>query len=148
MRDSPRQDVFEDMEPGVGYIAGIGYEFIDRVGFDLGVMHSTHEYRYGLRGNAIVNDEAEKTAIAIRARFMPLKKENYEIEIGGGPAFYSITGNIEAAGNLPPLEEGFSGWGYTAGIDLRHFATENLAFSFNFAMNFVLMDEKHSLLKL
>jgi hypothetical protein len=137
LRDTPRQDVFEDMESGVGYIAGIGYEFFEFAGADLGVMHSTHEFRLGVRGNAVVNDKAEKTALFIRARFLPLKTAQNEIELGAGPAFYSITGNTETAVLPFPGEEGFSGWGYTIGLDLRHFATDNLAVSFYFSANMV-----------
>jgi hypothetical protein len=137
LRDSPRQETFEDMEPGVGYVAGIGYEFIERAGFGLSVMHSTHEYRYGLRGRAVVTDKADKTAICIRARFLPLKTEQYEIEIGAGPAFYSISGNIDSTQFSIPGLEGFSGWGYTAGLDLRHFVTENLAITLYLATNIV-----------
>lgn len=137
LRDSPRQETFKDMEPGVGYVAGIGYEFIDRAGLDLSVMHSTHEYRYGLRGRAVVTDKADKTAICIKARFLPLKTPQYEIEISAGPAFYSISGNIDSTEFTIPGLEGFSGWGYTGGLDLRHFATENLAITFYLSANFV-----------
>lgn len=142
LRDSPQQEVFDDMEAGVGYIASLGYEVFEKVGVDLGVMHSTHEFRLGLRGNAIVNEKAEKTAIFVRGRFLPLKTERYEIELGAGPAFYSITGNTEAPEFLFPGEEGFSGWGYTAGLDLKHFATENLAITFYISANIVKYNDQ------
>lgn len=135
--DTPKQEVFEDMESGVGYVGSIGYEFIEKVGFDLGVMHSTHEFRVGLRGPAIMKDKAEKTAIFIRGRFLPLKTELYEIELGAGPAFYSISGNTEAAEFIYPGEEGFSGWGYTVGLDLKHFTSRSLAITIYLSANIV-----------
>ena len=137
IRDTPKQDVFDDMEAGIGYIGSLGYEFFESIGADLGVLHSTHEYRLGLRGNAVVNDKADKTAIFIRGRFLPLKTEKYEIELDAGPAFYSITGNVEPEDFGIPGEMGFNGWGYTAGLDLKHFATENLAITLYFSANIV-----------
>ncbi len=137
LRDTPRQEVFDDMEAGVGYIASMGYEVFERFGADLGVMHSTHEYRLGLRGRAVMNDKAEKTAIFVRGRYLPLKTEQYEIELGAGPAFYSISGNVEPEDFGIPGEMGFNGWGYTAGLDLKHFATKNLAVTFYISANIV-----------
>lgn len=137
LSDSPRQEVFDDMEAGVGYIGSMGYEIIEKFGADLGVMHSTHEYRLGLRGPAVVNDKAEKTAIFVRGRYLPLKTEKYEIELGAGPAFYSISGNVEPEDFGIPGEMGFNGWGYTAGLDLKHFATKNLAVTFYISANIV-----------
>ncbi len=137
MHDTPKQEVFEDMEAGIGYVAGIGYEFIEKVGFDLGVMHSTHEYRLGMRGQAIMKDKADKTAIFIRGRFLPMKTKQYEIELGAGPAYYSIAGNVEAEDDGISGEMGFYGWGYTAALELKHFASKNLAVTFYISTNIV-----------
>ncbi|UCC78930.1 MAG: hypothetical protein JSW64_11695 [Candidatus Zixiibacteriota bacterium] len=137
LHDTPKQEVFEDMESGIGYVASIGYEFIEKVGFDLGVIHSTHEYRLGLRGSAIMKDKADKTAIFLKGRFLPLKTEQYEIELGAGPAFFSISGNTEAEEFIIPGEEGFSGWGYTASLDLKHFASRSLAITLYLSTNII-----------
>lgn len=136
LHDSPRTNVFEDIDPGMGYIGSLGYDIYWRFGADLGVMHSTHEFRAGLRGNAVLIDNAEKTSFFIRGRFSPLKMEKYEIQIGAGPTYYGITGDMITSYGLP-YEEGYSGWGYTAGVDFMHFATENLAITVYLAANIV-----------
>jgi len=137
LHDTPQQEVFVDIEPGVGYIADIGYDFFERIGAELGVMHSTHEFRAGLRGPAVVTNKAEKTAIFIKGRFLPLKTGKYEIQLGIGPAFYSIAGDIEAEEGGIPGELGFTGWGYIAALDLKHYVTENLAVTFYLSANIV-----------
>lgn len=137
MHDTPKHEVFDDIESGVGYIGSIGYDIFERFGADLGVMHSTHEFRSGLRGNAVINDEADKTAIFIRLRVLPLKTTQNEIQIGAGPAFYSTSGRIVIPEYNLPGEEGFNGWGYTVGLDLKHFATENLAVTLYLSANIV-----------
>jgi len=137
LSDTPKYEVYDDMETGIGYIGSIGYDFFDRIGADMGVMHSTHEYRAGLRGYAVLVDKADKTAIFFRMRFLPLKTRLNEIQVGIGPAFYSTAADIVIEGIGLPVEEGFNGWGYTAGIDLKHFATENLAITLYLSANIV-----------
>jgi hypothetical protein len=142
LHDTPKQETFDDIEAGVGYIASIGYDFFERIGADLGVMHSTHEFRVGLRGRAVVNDKAEKTAIFLRGRYLPLKTSRYEIQIGAGPAYYSIAGDVEPEDLGLPGEKGYNGWGFTAGLDLKHFATDNLAITFYLSANIVRYDKE------
>jgi hypothetical protein len=142
LHDSPGTEVFEDMKPGVGYIGSLGYDIFNKLGGDLGVMHSTHEFRAGLVGYSVLSDKAEKTAIFIRARYSPLVTEKYQIQLGAGPAFYSIAGDVAIPGIGLPYEEGFSGWGYTAGVDLMHFATENLAITFYLSANIVKFNKQ------
>jgi len=137
LHDTPKQETFDDIEAGMGYVASIGYDVFERFGADLGVMHSTHEFRVGLRGRAVMKDKAEKTAIFFRGRCLPLKTSRYEIQFGAGPAFYSITGDVEPGDSGLPGEKGYSGWGFTAGLDLKHFATENLAVTFYLSANIV-----------
>jgi hypothetical protein len=137
LHDTPKYEVFDDMEAGVGYIGSIGYDLFEKFGADLGVMHSTHEYRVGLRGSAVIVDKADKTAIFFRLRYLPLKSSQYEIEVGAGPAYYSTSADIEIEELALPVEEGFDGWGYTLGVDLKHFATDNLAITLYLSANIV-----------
>jgi hypothetical protein len=135
--DFPQHEVYDDIKSGIGYIGSIGYDVFEKFGADLGVMHSTHEYRAGLRGSAVVVDKADKTAIFFRLRYLPLKSSQYEIEVGAGPAYYSTSADIEVEELALPGEEGFSGWGYTLGVDLKHFATDNLAITLYLSANIV-----------
>jgi len=137
LSDTPKYEVYDDMETGIGYIGSIGYDFFERIGADLGVMHSTHEFRAGLRGNAVMVDKADKSAIFLRMRFLPLKTKQNEIQVGIGPAFYNTAANIVDENTSFPYEEGFHGWGYTAGVDLKPFATENLAITLYLSANIV-----------
>jgi hypothetical protein len=140
LNDSPRKEVFQDMESGIGYMAGLGYDFFPRIGLDIGVLNSTHEYRVGVSGNAVRNDNAEKTSFFIRAHYSPLKSGEYEILLGGGPSYYSINGTLRYyydEENYYIYDKSYNGWGLTAGVDLMYYATENLAITFFALANFI-----------
>jgi hypothetical protein len=36
LSDTPKYEVYDDMETGIGYIGSIGYDFFERIGADMG----------------------------------------------------------------------------------------------------------------
>lgn len=140
LSDSPSNEVFQDMQPGIGYVAGFGYDFFPGIGLDIGVLNSTHEYRIGVTGNAVRNNNAEKTSFFIRAHYSPLKSGDYEILLGAGPSYYSINGVLRYyydEVNYNNYDKSYNGWGFTAGADFMYYATENFAFTFYVMANIV-----------
>ena len=141
LHDSPGTEVFDKIDDGMGYIGSLGYDLIAGFGADVGVMHSTHEFRAGVRGYSVLSSNAEKTAFFMRACYTPWKSEKIEIRAGAGPAFYTISADMEDTLGFP-YEAGFSGWGYTAGADFMHFVTENLAITLYLSANFVKFNKQ------
>ncbi len=138
--DSPIDKPFRNMESGVGYIGSIGYDFFDRAGLEIGVLHSTHTYDIGTLGNAIYQDQAEKNNVFLRVQAIAFKYRRFELAAGAGIGFYDITGNILLPGDSSindAFSEGFSGWGYMLNIDFRYYITEDLAVTFYMSGNFV-----------
>ena len=138
LHDSPSTDVFREMESGIGYIGSFGFDFIDRAGLELGVLHSTHDYIFDIVAGAVREREADKTTFFIKARAIPYRIGQAEFVLGIGPAFFDITGSklrtIESG--TFELEEGFSGWGLVTSVDLRYFVSDGLALTFYISGNF------------
>lgn len=140
LMDIPSDKPFKNMKSGVGYIGSVGYNFFDRGGLEIGVLHSTHLYDIATLGNAIYQDEAEKNNVFLKINASAFKYKRIELLAGAGVGFYDITGNILAPGDssiADAFSEGFSGWGYTLNIDFRYYITENFAATFYLAGNFV-----------
>lgn len=136
--DRPVDKIFSEMEPGMGYIGSFGYDFIERIGLEIGVTHSTHDYDFALEGNAILEEEAEKNTIFLKARAVPWKIKKAELVIAAGPALFDISGLRRSAGDpMIDVEEDFSGWGIVAGLDFRYHVSPGLALTFYLSGNFV-----------
>jgi hypothetical protein len=140
--DNPIDKVYEDMESGIGYIGSIGYDIIDRLGLELGVMHSTHDFRLAIEVNSIVEEEAEKNTVFFKIRGIPWKIEKAEIVLGVGPAMFDISG-IRRFEQIGPydIEEDFSGWGVVTCFDFRYNVSGGLAVTFYISGNFVNYDK-------
>ncbi len=139
LHDSPKYEVFDDIEPGIGYIAGLGYNIWQNAGVGIGFMNSSHEYRFTTVGRVVRTEMAEKSSFFIRVHYMPLKTDLYGIMIGAGPTHFAINGKLETEyyGSLYPYNKRFSGWGYTADLDLMYFITENFAITFYLLANII-----------
>jgi hypothetical protein len=130
------------MEPGIGYVGSLGYDFIDRLGLEIGVMHSTHDYDFAIEANAVLEEEAEKNAIFFKMRAIPWKIHKAELVIAAGPALFDISGLRRLENGMTiDVEEGFSGWGLAANLDFRYLVTPGLAVTLFLAGNFVNYDE-------
>ena len=139
LHDSPSTDVFPEMESGIGYIGSFGFDFIDRLGLEIGVLHSTHDYIFDIVAGAIRVKEADKTTFFIKARGIPYRLGVAEIVLGIGPALFDITGDkLYRENNITyEFENGLSGWGVVSSLDLRYFVSEGLSLTFYLSGNFV-----------
>ena len=140
--DVPQSEIFDEIEPGFGFIGGLGYDFHDRYGAELGVFHTSHTFRLSTEGSAIREDKSEQNAIFIKGRAIPYRKDKIEVVASAGPAFYSIYANQRSESYITEYEEEFSGIGIITGLDLRYYATDNLAVSLYFIGNFVKYTKK------
>ena len=143
LHDSPSTEVFREMDSGVGYIGSFGFDFFDRAGLELGVLHSTHDYIFNIEAGAVREKEAEKTTLFIKARAIPYRIGKAEIVLGIGPALFDINGfRLYTIGTSTfEFEDGFSGWGVVTSIDLRYFVSDGLALTFYLSGNFVKYSE-------
>ena len=140
--DRPIDEIYSEMEPGIGYVGSFGYDFIDRLGLEIGVMHSTHDYDFARVGNAILEEKAERNAIFFKVRAIPWKIEKAELVIAAGPALFDISGlRRSEKGPIIDVEEDFSGWGLVAGFDFRYHVSPGLAVTFYLSGNFVNYDK-------
>jgi len=139
LQDAPRQKTYPDMKTGIGYIGSFGFDFYSWFGLEIGVLHSRHDYTFAEQNNAYLQNEAEKNAFYIKARFVPYRYKSFEVSLSGGPAHFDISGfqPIVLNNYVYSLDEGFSGWGGNVGTDLRFYASEGLAITFYFGVNFV-----------
>lgn len=139
--DKPLDEVYEKMEPGIGYVGSIGYDIVDRLGLEIGVMHSTHDYRLAVEAGSVLEEEAEKNTIFFKVRGIPWKIEKAEIVLAVGPALFDISGLRRFEQNRTvDIEEDFSGWGVVTNLDFRYHATRGLAVTFYLSGNFVNYD--------
>jgi hypothetical protein len=140
--DKPVQKVYQDMESGIGYVGSIGYDIIDRLGLEIGVLHSTHDYRFAMEGNSILEEEAEKNTIFFKVRGIPWKIAKAEIVLAAGPALFDISGlrRVELVQAFD-IEEDFSGWGVVTSLDFRYHVSPGLAVTFYLSGNFVNYDK-------
>ena len=140
--DRPFSEVYSEMEPGIGYVGSFGYDFVDRLGLEIGVMHSTHDYDFAMEGNAILEEQAEKNTIYFKVRAIPWKIEKAELVIAAGPALFDISGLRRSENSLMiDVEEDLSGWGIAASLDFRYHITPGLAVTLYLAGNFVNYDK-------
>lgn len=140
--DRPVEKVYSEMESGIGYIGSFGYDFIERIGLEIGVMHSTHDYDFALEGNAILEGEAEKNTIFLKARVVPWKIKKAELVIAAGPALLDVSGLRRSVGDpMIDVDEDFSGWGIVAGLDFRYHVSPGLAVTFYLSGNFINYDK-------
>jgi hypothetical protein len=139
----PKEEIYTNMEAGVGYIGTIGFDFHERFGLEAGVLHSTHGYEFAVEAGAIREQEAEKNAIMIKVRGTALKMGRADIVVAVGPAHFDISGvrRFVNGSDYVDLEENFSGWGLTANLDLRYHVTEGLAVTLYFSGNFIKYGE-------
>jgi hypothetical protein len=140
--DRPVDKIYSEMKPGIGYMGSIGFDFTDRLGLEIGVLHSTHDYDFAVEGNSLLEEEAEKNTIFFKARAIPWRIEKAEIVISAGPALFDISG-LRRSENGPILDvdEDFSGWGIVAGLDFRYHVSPGLAVTFYLSGNFVNYDK-------
>lgn len=141
LNDSPSTEIFKEIDSGIGYIGSLGFDVHARFGFEIGVMHSTHDYTYDVVAGAVREEQAEKNTFFIKARGIPLKMGKTDLLLAAGPAFFDISGlgrfQDNQSGNYYDLEEGFSGWGAVFGLDLRYHVSKGLALTFYMSSNLV-----------
>lgn len=140
--DRPLDELYEEMESGIGYVGSIGYDIIDRLGVEMGVLHSTHDYWLAVEAGSVLEEEAEKNTIFFKVRGIPWKIEKAEIVLAAGPALFDISGlrRIESIQTYD-IEEGFSGWGVVTNFDFRYHVSGGLAVTFYLSGNFVNYDK-------
>ncbi len=148
LHDTPSDKPYKDLTSGFGYIGSLGYDFIDAAGFEVGVMHSTHDFYLGVISNVVIEDKAEKTTFFIKGRVVPWKYKKTELALGAGPAFFDISGKrLYGPSSGQRFDEGFSGWGYLLNLDLRTYLGDHLAGTFYLSANFIGYS-KYSILNL
>lgn len=130
-----RNRPYPAMKGGLGYIANFGYNFVNQAGLVFGVMHSTHNYELGVRANAVIEDNADKTTFFLKARVSPLKREKFEIVTSAGIGFFDIAGKQII--QEQEADNDFSGLGFTGNFDFRYYITNGLAVSIYLGANFV-----------
>jgi len=126
---------FDDMRPGFGYTANIGFDFFERGGLELGVIRSTHSFDLYTIGGATAEETADKTSFFLRLRGSPLKREKFAVIVAAGPGYFDISGETVIQGNI--VAEGYSGWGITTSSRFRYSVTPGLAISIYFGVNLV-----------
>jgi len=139
--DKPSQQAFREMEAGIGYMGSLGFDFSEKLGVELGVTHSTHNFIYSREGNAIRERDAEKNTLFIKAHAIPYRIGKANLVIAAGPAFFDISGPIRivdsSSGNIYEMEAGFSGWGAVVSMDFRLFVTGGLTLTLYLSANYV-----------
>lgn len=139
--DKPRQEAFQKMEAGIGYVGNFGFDFYERAGIELGVMHSTHSYIFMIEQGAVRERDAESNTIFFKARAIPLRIGKTDVVFAAGPAFFDISGPRRivdsSSGNIYEMEAGYSGWGGVANLDLRFSVTKGLALTLYLSANYV-----------
>ena len=125
--DAPSQEVVDEIETGIGFQGSFGFDPFDRVGFELGVLSSNHTFRLGTTGQFRDEDKADKTAVFLKVRGVPYRYKQIEIVVGAGPAYYSIYADQRSEYTFSLISEELSGLGLITSLDLRYYATDNLA---------------------
>jgi hypothetical protein len=127
---------YANMKSGIGFTINLGYDIWDRVGLELGAMHTAHEYELGIRaGGAIIEENADKTTFFLKARAIPFRYKKFETVIAAGAGFFDISGKRLRGGS--EVDEDFSGPGFTGNLDFRYNVSEGLAISLYLGANFV-----------
>lgn len=120
-----RNKPYRGLNAGLGYTAIFGYDFTEKLGVELGVAHTGHDYRYAVIGGAVIEETADRNAFFLRARLFPVKIKKFELLAAVGPAFFDISGTRENQGE--GFSEDFSGVGFGAILGGRYYMTDGLA---------------------
>jgi hypothetical protein len=126
---------YTGMSSGFGYMGNIGYDFFERGGLELGVMHTTHDYDINEISGAVTQESADKTTIFLKARGIPYQHEKFEIIVAAGLGFFDLSGMKIIQDNS--TDEDYSGLGFTGNLDFRYNITEGLAVSLYLGGNLV-----------
>lgn len=139
MHDSPSSEIFREMESGIGYIGSFGFDFYEKAGVELGILHSTHDFIFDIEAGAVREREAERNTVFLKVRAIPYRLGRADLVLGFGPALFGITGMrlFDAKPGIYEFEEGYSGWGVVTSVDLRYFVSEGLSLTFYLSGNFV-----------
>lgn len=139
MHDSPSSEIFREMESGIGYIGSFGFDFYEKAGVELGILHSTHDFIFDIEAGAVREREAERNTVFLKVRAIPYRLGKADLVLGFGPALFGITGMrlFDAKPGIYEFEEGYSGWGVVTSVDLRYFVSEGLSLTFYLSGNFV-----------
>lgn len=136
-RNNPHDKPYQNMKGGYGYIADVGYDIFDRLGLEIGVMHTTHDYDLISIHGAIMGASAEKTTFFIKVRGAPWRWNKLELITALGAGFFDISGDRISALDNVRYNEDFSGWGVITNMNLRYHVSGGLAVSFYLGANFV-----------
>lgn len=126
---------YPEMTSGFGYMGNIGYDFFERGGLELGVLHTTHDYVLDVIGGAVEEESAVKTTIFLKARGIPYQRDKFEIIVAAGLGFFDLSGKKLIQGNS--TDEDLSGLGFTGNLDFRYNITTGLAVSLYLGGNLV-----------
>lgn len=126
---------YKDMEGGFGYIANFAYDFFERGGLELGVMHSSHSYTLAVVNNAISQANASKSAFYLKARAYLLQKGKSEVLFGIGGGFSDISGSF-IVGDYE-FSNDYSGPCLITSLDYRYNISPGLALSAYLGFNLV-----------
>jgi hypothetical protein len=124
---------YKDMEGGFGYIANIAYDFFDRGGLELGVMHSSHNYTLAVVNNAISQADASKSTFYLKARIYLFKQDKSEVIFGLGGGLTDISGSTVISNFI--VSDDFSGACLLASLDYRYTISPGLALSAYLGLN-------------
>jgi hypothetical protein len=136
--DGEQEPAFSHLRPGFGYAANLGYDFFDKLGLELGVMHSRHDYDFSSSGGGILEEVAGRTIFFLKLRGIPLRISKSELVLAAGPALFDISGKMLVQGN--DASAGFSGWGFLSSAGCRYYLNEGLAVALFFGINLVQYD--------
>ena len=136
--DDDDERAFSHLRPGFGYVANLGYDLFDNLGFELGVMHSRHDYDFSSSGGGILEEVAGRTAFFLKLRGIPLRISNSELVLAAGPAYFDISGKMLVQDN--DASAGFSGWGFVSNAGYRYHLNEGLAVGLFLGINLVRYD--------
>ncbi len=133
--DAENKRAFSDMRPGFGYTGNLGFDFYEKLGLELGVIHSRHDYDLSTNGGGVIEDVAGRTAFFLKIRGTPLRISKSELVLAAGPGFFDINGLRELQSG--DAEVSFSGWGLVSSASYRYHINEGLAVAFSLGFNHV-----------
>jgi hypothetical protein len=133
--DSDSRRAFDDLRSGFGYTGNLGYDFFDRFGLEVGVMHTRHDYDLSSSGGRVLEEVAGRTAFFLKVRGVPLRIAKSELVLEAGPGFFDINGLRQVPGG--DAEASYSGWGFVSNASYRYHINEGLAVALLFGANIV-----------
>ena len=143
LHDQPTNDShdrpYHNMHGGFGYIGNFGYDFFERLGLEIGVMHTGHDYDLATIGNEIRGATADKTTFFVKVRGVAFKLKKLELVTAWGAGYFDLSGQhyYEVSGVTFVADESFSGWGLTGNVNLRYNFSPGLAVGFYAGVNSV-----------